>query len=343
VDIEAIADPISNGYGVGWFSGGEWMKYTVQIQQSGTYTVDFRIANGSGAQGKIQIHNAEGTEILATATVPVTGGWTTWQTVSVTGSFGASGTQQIRIANVSGEFNVNSVNFTYLNSTVPPLVPVVKTSSIIYLKGNNDKYVTFVGNDNLMSSTKTTLGVNEKFTVIDLGGGLSALQAANGKYVTLNPTDNNLYCNSNTIGDYQKFTLTDLCGVYSIQGFNKLYVSSENGASSGMTCSRTAPQAWEYFKWGITGSIEVLGVEHIGSEKLAFKVFPNPAQNSITVRSLQYDNLTITIYDIYGRLILKTSLDNNQNNVDVNEIPSGIYLMNISSPEASSTVKFLKN
>lgn len=343
VDIEATSDPLSNGYGIGWFSSGEWMKYTVQIQQSGTYTVDFRIANGSGAQCKIQIHNAEGTEILATATVPVTGGWTTWQTVSVTGSFGASGTQQIRIANVSGEFNVNSVNFTYLNSTIPPVVPVVKTSSIIYLKGNNDKYVTFAANDNLMSSTKTTLGVNEKFTVIDLGGGLSALQAANSKYVTLNPTDNKLYCISNTIGDYQKFTLTDLCGVYSIQGFNNLFVSSENGATSGMTCSRTAPQAWEYFKWGITGSIEVLGVEHFGSEKLAFNVFPNPAQNAITVRSLQYDNLTITIYDIYGRLILKTSLDNNQNSVDVNMIPTGIYLMNISSPEASSTVKFVKN
>lgn len=120
-------------------------------------------------------------------------------------------------------------------------------------------------------------------------------------------------------------------------------MSSENGATSGMTCTRTAPQAWEYFKWGITGSIEVLSVDYFKSEKLSFRVYPNPTQNSITIRSLNYENLTITIYDIYGRLILKTFLDNNENSVDVNMIPSGIYLMNISSPEVSSTVKFLKN
>ncbi|MDZ7612917.1 MAG: carbohydrate-binding protein [Flavobacteriaceae bacterium] len=162
VDIEATTDALSNGYSVGWFSAGEWMKYSVQIQQSGTYSVDFRIANGSGETGTVQIQNESGTEILATATIPTTGSWTTWQTITVTGSFGSTGAQGIRIMNISGQFNLNSVNFTYLNSTVPPVVPVVKTSSIIYLKGNNGKYVTFSGTDNLISRYGFDFGYQRK-------------------------------------------------------------------------------------------------------------------------------------------------------------------------------------
>lgn len=342
VDIEATADPLSNGYGIGWFASGEWMKYTVQIQQPGTYSVDFRIANGSGAQGTVQIQNAEGTEILAKATIPTTGSWSSWQTVTVNGSFGGSGSQGIRIVNASGLFNVNSVNFTFLNPTVPPVTPVVKTSNIIYLKGNNGKYVSYAGTDNLMTSTSSTLAINEKFTVVDAGGGLSALQAGNGKYVTLNPSNNKLYCSSNTIGDYQKFTLNNLCGVYSLQGFNKLYVSSENGAASGMTCTRIMPQGWEYFNWEVTGSIEVLGIDSFENNKIFFRIYPNPANNSITVRSLNYETLSIRVYDVYGRLILNTSTKGNQNIVDVNKIPTGIYLMKIDSSDASGTVKFLK-
>jgi endoglucanase len=342
VDIEATTDAESNGYTVGWFNAGEWMKYTVNVSQPGTYTIEFRVASGNSATGKIQIQNSEGTEIIAAADVPTTGGWATWKTYKTTGVFKSSGLQAIRIANLSGEFNVNSVNFIYENSNIPELLPVVKTANIIYLKGNNAKYVTFSGADNLMSSTSTNSNTNEKFTVVDAGNGFIALKGSNGLYVTLNTSSNTLYCNSSTIGDYQKFTLEDLCGVYSIKGFNNLYVSSENGSASGITCTRTAPAGWEYFNWGVTGTIEVLGTKSFENSTNLFGLYPNPAQNAITISSKLEEDLAVKIYDMNGRELINTSLQGKQNSIDVNQLNLGVYLMKISGADKTETIKFIK-
>jgi hypothetical protein len=342
VDIEATNDVESNGYTVGWFNTGEWMKYTVNVDQPGTYTIEFRVASDNFATGKIQIQNAEGTEVIATADVPTTGGWASWKTYKTTGVFKASGIQAIRIVNLAGEFNVNSANFTYKDANTPALIPVIKMANIIYLKGNNAKYVTFSGTDNLMSSTSATLNVNEKFTVVDAGNGLVALKGSNGLYVTLNTSTNKLYCNSNKIGNNQTFKLEDLGGIYTIKGFNNLYVSSENGAASGITCTRTTPGGWEYFNWGVTGRIEVLNTKSFQNNTNSFAIYPNPVQNTITISSKTDEDLSVKIYDISGREILNTSINGKENSIDVNQLYLGVYLMKISGSDTTETIKFIK-
>ena len=342
VDIESTSDNVSNGYTVGWFNMGEWMKYTANVASAGTYTIEFRVANGNGTTGTIQIQNADGTQILATASVPPTGGWSTWKTITTTGGFALTGTQGIRIVNMSGEFNVNSVNFVYLNSTIPAEVPVVKTANIIYLKGNNGSYVTFSGAASLMTCTSVSLGINEKFTVIDVGNGQIALRGSNGKYVSLSPGTQKLSCNATAIGSYQKFTLNDLSGAYFIQGFNNLYISSENGSTTGMTCNRTSTSGWEYFNWGITG-IEVLKTKTFEKETHSFDIFPNPAQHFIAINSVMDEKLFITIFDANGREVIKTSLADNQRSIDISTISAGIYFMKIIGSKKTETIKFIKN
>jgi hypothetical protein len=343
VDIEATSDPLSNGYAVGWFASGEWMKYTVNVNQAGTYSVSFRIANGSGSPATIQIQNAAGTEILATATIPSTGSWSTWTNVLAAAVFRTSGSQGIKIVNTAGSFNINSVNFSYEDATIPAPVPTVKTANIINLKGNNGKYITFSGVDNLMSCTSTTLGSNQTFTIVNAGNGLVALKGNNNNYVTLNPSNNRLYCNATTIGDYQKFTLTDLCGVYNIKGFNNLYVSSENGSTAGLTCFRTAPGGWEYFNWGVSGTVVVLSTKSFENKTSNYTVFPNPAKNAITISSSTAENAEITIYDLNGRVVINTSISGYQKEIDINQISKGYYLMKIGgSDKTTDLVKFIK-
>jgi endoglucanase len=342
VDVTATSDFLSNGYTIGWFTTQEWMKYTVNVASAGTYSMEFRVSNGNATAGTMQIQNADGTQILATINVPATGGWESWQTITTTGGFALSGSQAIRIVNMSGEFNVNSVNFVYLNSNIPTINPVVPIANIIYLKGNNGKYVTYSGSTNLMSSTSATLGANEKFTIVDAGNGLIALKGSNGKYVNLSPTLNTLSCNATTIGLYQKFTLNDLCGAYSIQGYNNLYVSSENGATSGLTCTRTTPAAWEFFNWDITG-VEVLSTKSFEDSTEKFKLFPNPAQNFITIDSLLDEKVSITIYDLNGREIMKKDVVGIQKNIDISQIQEGVYFMKITGLEKTETIQFIKN
>jgi len=249
VDVEPCTDALSNGYDVGWFNAGEWMKYTCNVASAGTYTLELRVVNGTTSAGEIQIQNADGTQILASASVPPTGSWTNWTTITCSCNFSSAGTQTIRIANTFGSFNVASANFIYQNSSVLSPVATDPVVNVIDLKGVNGSYVTYSGSSNLLSSTSATVGTNEKFTLVDAGNGLQALKGGNGMYVSLNAADNKLYCNSATIGDYQKFTLNNLCGVYTIKGFNNNYVSSENGATTGLTCTRTQPSGWEYFNW----------------------------------------------------------------------------------------------
>ena len=64
-----------------------------------------------------------------------------------------------------------------------------------------------------------------------------------------------------------------------------------------------------------------------------FKVFPNPATNSIFI-SIPHKGLSnqdnVQLLDIHGRVIAKTSLETDRNNrIDVESVPSGLYLVRI--------------
>jgi hypothetical protein len=341
VDLEVTSDPLSNGYTVGWFVEGEWMKYTINNNATGTYQLEFRIANGFSNPGTLQIQNEDGTEILATVAIPPTGGWSSWQTVTAFCSFGTFGKQVIRIVNISGEFNVCSVNFVYNNTTVSHTVPVKKVTNIIYLKGNNNKYVTYSNNGNLLTSTKQTLGTNEQFVIIDAGEGWSALKGSNDYFLTLNRSDNKLYCDASMIGNDQKFRLNNLSGALSIMGNNGLFVSSEDGAITGMTCSRGVPSSWEFFNWGITGTIP-LNTKYMDLQENSFGFFPNPVQNTITVKASSDEKIMVNIFDLSGKLLLSTIIFGNGNNIDVSDIQPGIYLIAISDKNHCETYKFIK-
>ena len=345
VDIEASADPLSNGYTVGWFNRGEWLKYTVNVITAGTYTIEFRVANGNSTSGTVQIHNADGTELLATATVPPTGSWSTWTTVSVSGGFQSSGLQGIRMVNTSGEFNVNSINFIFQNTTTPPVMPIPPSQKVISLKGNNGKYVTFSGANHLMTCTKATQGTTEEFTVVDAGNGLVALRGSNGNYVSVNGANNLLYCSASAIGTNEKFTMTDLCGALSFKGYNNLYFSSDNGATTGMPCTRATAQAWEYFNWTYIRDIVIVTGTTEAPAANGYKVFPNPAQNTIRISSTSpafNKHPSVIIYDLGGRVLIHTSLTGSDTSIDLSSIPNGFYLMKIIEPEKSISVKFIK-
>jgi phosphatidylserine/phosphatidylglycerophosphate/cardiolipin synthase-like enzyme len=79
VDIEVTSDA-GGGYDVGWTKAGEWLKYTVTVATAGTYTVEARVA-ASGAGGTFHIE-ADNVDKTGPMTIPNTGGWQTWTTIS---------------------------------------------------------------------------------------------------------------------------------------------------------------------------------------------------------------------------------------------------------------------
>src|SRR5439155_918348 len=92
VDIEATADA-GGGYNVGWISPSEWLTYTVNVTAAGTYTLDVRVAcSGSGGTFHLEVAGIN----KASLTIPNTGGWQAWTTVTTTVSLSA-GTQILKV------------------------------------------------------------------------------------------------------------------------------------------------------------------------------------------------------------------------------------------------------
>ncbi len=99
-DSKTCSDTDSNdvrigGFDLGYSSPGYWAEYRNIDFGSGVHSVQARVANGSGSTGTLEFHSGSPTgPMLAQATIPNTGGWQTWQTITAAVS-GASGLQDL--------------------------------------------------------------------------------------------------------------------------------------------------------------------------------------------------------------------------------------------------------
>ncbi|MBW7461462.1 carbohydrate-binding protein, partial [Paenibacillus sepulcri] len=95
------------GLNVGWIDTGDWMDYEVDVDTTGLYQVEYRIASGAAA-GHIQLKSGE--TVLSDTAVPNSGGYQNWRTVTDTVELPA-GVQTLRLYASGGGFNMNWINF----------------------------------------------------------------------------------------------------------------------------------------------------------------------------------------------------------------------------------------
>ena len=94
VDVLSAADS-DGGYALGWTAAGEWLNYTVNVTRAGVYTIDVRVAS-SGAGGRFHIE-MDGVGVTGPITVPDTGGWHTWSTITGSRVAFAAGRHVLRL------------------------------------------------------------------------------------------------------------------------------------------------------------------------------------------------------------------------------------------------------
>ena len=122
VDIETCTDT-GGGYNIGYAVSGEWLSYSLNVTQAGTYNIGIRVAsNGSGGTFHLEI---DGVNITGTLTVPNTGGWQTWQTITVNNVNITAGQKTLRLVmdgnggtGYAGNFNY--IDFTAVSNTPTP-------------------------------------------------------------------------------------------------------------------------------------------------------------------------------------------------------------------------------
>jgi subtilisin family serine protease len=104
--IPEFTSDVGGGQNVGSIETGDWMSYpAVTIPNTGTYTVSYRVASLSGG-GSLQLEKAGGTPVYGRLSIPSTGGWQSWTTVSHTVTLSA-GSQSFGIKATGGGWNIN--------------------------------------------------------------------------------------------------------------------------------------------------------------------------------------------------------------------------------------------
>lgn len=82
VDIQTTTDS-GGGCNVGWIAQGEWLAFNgLNVPSTGSYIIRLRVASTSGATASVDLN--AGTIQLGNFSIPNTGGWQSWTTVSRT-------------------------------------------------------------------------------------------------------------------------------------------------------------------------------------------------------------------------------------------------------------------
>ena len=106
VDVDFSTD--DDGYDVGGISRREWLEYTVDVERSGQYTMETRIANTTSASFTVQFNDDEVTDPIVQDSNP---SGVRWVTVRRSGIQLAKGLQTMRVRMLSTGFRMNWLRF----------------------------------------------------------------------------------------------------------------------------------------------------------------------------------------------------------------------------------------
>jgi hypothetical protein len=159
VDIEKNTDNFnSNGFHVGFVQEGEWMKYTVQIEETAAYKAKIRVA--SQENGGTFFLSMDDQEVTSIQSVNSTGGWTQFTTVEIANVILEEGQHSLKF-HISNDipFNISSIEFekTGITDALPLDALNGKT-------GENEKSIEIAISESLLAaSLEATL---DNFTVL---------------------------------------------------------------------------------------------------------------------------------------------------------------------------------
>jgi hypothetical protein len=196
---------------------------------------------------------------------------------------------------------------------------------------------------NISNVCNSVNAVPLKINVVELGVNLSIKTGANGDLIGLNIKD----CNGNI--KYEKF------GLPSNSLFNESFILEEgcyelNILSGGLNieellitdfCSQNTLVSTINPGNTFKQLFEIGVIEHAAE----FNVYPNPAIDQLVVEALfseLYGKSRIGISNLSGKVVVPVQDFTEKLNIDVQHLPSGIYVVKIYSPMGNFTRKIVK-
>jgi hypothetical protein len=122
-------DIVGNNTAIGWIANGEWVEYTINVAQAGTYDLSFLSALGTqgGSARSITASFEKGGTVYETASavgVSYTGGWANFQQTGMVQVDLQAGVQTVRLSFSGGSMDLRSFTIDRQNSA-PVAAPLV--------------------------------------------------------------------------------------------------------------------------------------------------------------------------------------------------------------------------
>ena len=180
IDIEATGD-VDGGHNLAWIEAGEYLTYDVNITTPGNYDLVLRVATAS--------EDAKSVEVVIggssyTASFSNTGGWQTYQDITIPNVNLSAGSQEVRLNMKSNSFNLNYFELVAKTDVQPPSpTGTTRIEAEDYKAGTNDVEYFDFDPENLGGAYRPNEPVDIEVTG-DTGGGFNVAFIEAGEHLT---------------------------------------------------------------------------------------------------------------------------------------------------------------
>ncbi|MCX2745451.1 DUF5010 C-terminal domain-containing protein [Mangrovivirga sp. M17] len=306
VDLEVTGD-VDGLYNVGWTEAGEWLEFDINSTAS-NYDIALRVASAVGG-GSLRVE-IDGNDVTGSVAVPNTGGWQSYQTITIEDVDIAEGVHKMRVFFIAGGINLNYVAFAE-NVVVPTGCTQAYPNgdyTVEISRDSNNPTLTFVPGYN---------GIGNPATLLYYGTEPEGIYPG---YVV--SPDEPFQINA---AEDQK--------IY----FYYTYSVPEGGERN------SSGNRHSFVVGSCTTDSRILGVENnqsLNGEELM--LYPNPVQYELIVRLNNGDYESVQILDNTGRVIRVQAINKRETSINVQDLPRGMYVIRILGDNEPLTRKFMK-
>jgi hypothetical protein len=360
LETEETSDAFG-GLNIGYTDQGDFADYLVAINDSGDYTISFRVASQGSGSLKLELINDTSTENIGVISTPNTGGWQNWQTISFS-RYLPEGLYTLRMIVVQSPFNLNWMDFESENGNNNSNEELVEflSSGSWRIQSEVDNY-RGVGPGGAITAewwsagalSESNTGLYDDTWTFSETGVLSvntgADEAIFGKKpeidAAFDPNGNVSYDADNEFNEYLNYPLTNHTDQYN--------TSSDSDSEETITFNSygnlgfyTALDNQTYQILARTSN--TMSVRNVGSEgnswystlttdeqlstvelnNLSVRIFPNPTKTDfIYIKSSLQGVKVIELFDINGRKIIQTKISGDK--LYIGNLNHGLYLIKI--------------
>ena len=370
LETEETSDTFG-GLNIGYTDQGDFADYLVAINDSGDYTISFRVASQGSGSLKLELINDTSTENIGVISTPNTGGWQNWQTISYLRDL-PEGLYTLRMTVIQSPFNLNWMDFESANGNNNSNEELVEflSSGTWRIQAEVDNY-RGVGPGgastaewwNASAFSESSTGLYDDTWTFSETGVLSVNTGADGAILgkkpeidaAFDPNGNVSYDADNEYNEYFNYPLTNHTDQYvtSNVGDSEETITFNSYGNLGFY---TALNSQTYQIMSRTNS--TMSVRNVGSEgnswyslltiddelstvllnNLSLKIYPNPTNTEfIFIKSSVSGSKNIELFDINGRKLIDAKI--NSDRLQIGKLNSGVYLIKIM---IKGQVKFTK-